>query len=52
MDPHATSPVSLAPPPQPQLTTIRCTDPATGEFLGDVPAMDRDEVLARLARAR
>jgi acyl-CoA reductase-like NAD-dependent aldehyde dehydrogenase len=51
MDPHVTSPVSLAPPPIDR-TTIRCTDPATGEFLGDVPAMPRDEVVARLARAR
>ena len=51
MDPHATSPVSLAPPPIDR-TTIRCTDPATGEFLGDVPAMPREEVVARLARAR
>jgi acyl-CoA reductase-like NAD-dependent aldehyde dehydrogenase len=51
MDPHAASPVSLAPPPIDR-TTIRCTDPATGELLGDVPVMDRDEVVARLARAR
>jgi acyl-CoA reductase-like NAD-dependent aldehyde dehydrogenase len=51
MDPHATSPVSLAPPPIDR-TMIRCTDPATGELLGDVPAMSRDEVVARLARAR
>ncbi len=52
MDPHATSPISLAPPPPQGRTTIRCTDPATGEFLGEVPAMAREEVLERLARAR
>jgi acyl-CoA reductase-like NAD-dependent aldehyde dehydrogenase len=49
MDPH--SPLMLAPPP-PERTTIPCTDPATGEFLGEVPVMDRAEVEARLVRAR
>ena len=33
-------------------TTIPCTDPATGEVLGEVAAMDRAEVEARLERAR
>lgn len=42
------SPKSL----QPARTTIPCTDPATGEHLGEVRAMDRTEVLARLERAR
>jgi acyl-CoA reductase-like NAD-dependent aldehyde dehydrogenase len=42
------SPKSL----QPARTSIPCTDPATGEHLGEVPAMDRTEVAARLERAR
>lgn len=45
------TPLTLAPPP-PERTTIRCTDPATGELLGEVPVMDRAEVQARLERAR
>ena len=45
------TPLTLAPPPS-ERTTIRCTDPATGEFLGEVAVMDRAEVDARLERAR
>ncbi len=45
------TPLTLAPPPQ-ERTTIRCTDPATGELLGEVPVMDGAEVQARLERAR
>lgn len=48
MDSHAATPLASSP----ERRTIRCTDPATGEHLGDVPVMDRDEVLSRLARAR
>ena len=51
MDTPHSSPLTLAPPPTERMT-IRCTDPATGDFLGEVPAMDRAEVMARLARAR
>src|ERR1700704_6108565 len=32
--------------------TIVCRNPATGELLGEVPAMDTAEVQARLGRAR
>ncbi|PRP95104.1 aldehyde dehydrogenase family protein [Enhygromyxa salina] len=32
--------------------TIPCTDPATGERLGEVPALTHDEVRDRIARAR
>jgi acyl-CoA reductase-like NAD-dependent aldehyde dehydrogenase len=32
--------------------TIPCTDPATGERLGEVPALTPDEVRERIARAR
>ncbi|MEZ4452156.1 MAG: aldehyde dehydrogenase family protein [Nannocystaceae bacterium] len=32
--------------------TIPCHDPATGEPLGEVPVVERDEVFARVARAR
>ncbi|HEY8378213.1 MAG TPA: aldehyde dehydrogenase family protein [Nannocystis sp.] len=42
------SPKSHAAPPK----TIPCFDPATGEKLGEAPAMDRAEVLARVDRAR
>ncbi|MDC0718459.1 aldehyde dehydrogenase family protein [Nannocystis bainbridge] len=45
---HAASPKSLAA----ARPTIPCSDPATGQALGEVPAMDRAEVLARLDRAR
>ncbi|WP_434421387.1 aldehyde dehydrogenase family protein [Nannocystis pusilla] len=45
---HAASPKSLAA----ARSTIPCSDPATGESLGEVPAMDRAEVQARLERAR
>ena len=44
-------PLTLASPPA-ERATIRCTNPATGEFLGEVPVMWRDEVVARLERAR
>ena len=47
----ASTPLMLAPPP-PERTSIPCTDPATGESLGEVAVMDRAEVEARLARAR
>ena len=47
---HAASPKSQ--PPVPSRTTIPCSDPATGDSLGEVAAMDRAEVLARLQRAR
>jgi acyl-CoA reductase-like NAD-dependent aldehyde dehydrogenase len=33
-------------------TKIRCTNPATGEVLGEVPAMSRGEVVARIRRAK
>lgn len=39
--------------PVPRLPkTVPCHDPATGKLLGDVPAMDRDEVVSRVQRAR
>lgn len=45
------TPLSLAPTPR-ERGKIHCTDPATGEFLGEVPVMDAAEVTARLTRAR
>jgi acyl-CoA reductase-like NAD-dependent aldehyde dehydrogenase len=33
-------------------STIRCTDPATGQLLGELPAMTPDEVRERVRRAR
>jgi acyl-CoA reductase-like NAD-dependent aldehyde dehydrogenase len=37
---------------QPVRATIPCTDPATGERLGEVPALTPDEVVACVAKAR
>src|SRR5579862_3511820 len=33
-------------------STIRCLDPATGQLLGELPAMTPDEVRERVRRAR
>ncbi len=45
--------LGIAPPPsESQRPTIRCTDPATGEYLGDVVVMDGNEVASRVTRAR
>ena len=35
-----------------EVKTIRCTDPATGAYLGDVPVMEASEVRERIVRAR
>ena len=49
---QAAAPAHAAPGSASHPRTIVCRNPATGELLGEVPAMDAAEVRARLARAR
>ena len=50
---HCTS-VAVAKEPQPSYSkkSVPCHDPATKQYLGSVPAMDKEEVEARIAAAR
>ncbi len=45
-----TAQISMTPPAHP--TRIECRDPATGERLGEVPAMSKAEVVERIRRAK